>query len=57
LDLGGFRTPLVPLSATEFLERNFLGQVVFSLGAGGKVDGMTYRYAGKDFVAHRVEAK
>jgi CubicO group peptidase (beta-lactamase class C family) len=57
LQLGSFRTPLVPLSATEFLERNFLGKVVFSLGAGGKVDGMTYRYAGKDFVAHRVEAK
>ena len=57
LELGSFRTPLVPLSATEFLERNFLGQVVFSLGAGGEVDGMTYRYAGKDFVAHRVEAK
>ena len=57
LELGSFRTPLVPVSATEFLERNFLGQVVFSLAAGGKVDGMTYRYAGKDFVAHRVEAK
>jgi CubicO group peptidase (beta-lactamase class C family) len=57
LELGSFRTPLMPLTATEFLERNFLGQLVFSLGAGGKVDGMTYRYAGKEFVAHRVEAK
>jgi len=56
LELGSFRTPLVPVSATEFMERNFLGLVVFS-SAGGKVDGMTYRYAGKDFVAHRVEAK
>jgi CubicO group peptidase (beta-lactamase class C family) len=57
LELGSFRTPLVPVSATEFLERNFLGKIVFSIGAGGKVDGMTYRYAGKDFVAHRVEVK
>jgi len=56
LELGSFRTPLVPVSATEFMERNFLGRVVFS-SAGGKVDGMTYRYAGKDFVAHRLEAK
>jgi hypothetical protein len=57
LELGNFRTPLVPISATEFLERNFLGKVVFSLGLGGKPEGMTYRYGGKDYVAHRVDAK
>jgi CubicO group peptidase (beta-lactamase class C family) len=57
LELESFRTPLMPLSATEFLERNFLGHVVFSPGAGGKVDSLIYRYAGKDFVAHRVESK
>jgi hypothetical protein len=57
LELGNFRTPLVPISATEFLERNFLGKVVFSLGPGGKPEGMTYRYGGKDYVAHRVDAK
>jgi CubicO group peptidase (beta-lactamase class C family) len=57
LEFGSFRTPLVPVSATEFLERNFLGKIVFSIGAGRKVDGMTYRYAGNDFVAHRVELK
>ncbi|MFY9560846.1 MAG: serine hydrolase domain-containing protein [Terriglobales bacterium] len=57
LELGSFRTPLVPLSATEFLERNFLGHVVISVGPGGRVDSLTYRYAGKDFVAHRVKAK
>ncbi len=57
LELGSFRTPLVPLSTAEFLERNFLGRVVFSLGAGGKVDDMTYQYAGKDFVAHRLGEK
>ncbi len=54
LELGSFRTPLVPLSATEFLERNFLGHVVFSTRVGGTVDSLTYRYAGKDFVAHRI---
>ena len=53
LELGSFRTPLVPLSATEFLERNFLGRVVFNVGAGGKVEGLTYSYSGKDFVARR----
>jgi hypothetical protein len=53
LELGSFRTPLVPLSGTEFLERNFLGRVVFNVGAGGKVEGLTYSYSGKDFVARR----
>jgi CubicO group peptidase (beta-lactamase class C family) len=57
LELGSFRTPLVPITTTEFLERNFLGKAVFSLGPGGKPEGMTYRYGGKDYVAHRVDAK
>lgn len=56
LELAGFRTPLVPVSASEFLERSFFGNVVFSV-AGGKVDGLTYRYAGKEFVAHRVDSR
>jgi len=56
LELGSFRTPLAPISSTEFLERNFLGRVVFTVGAAGKVEGLTYRYSGKDFVARR-EAK
>jgi CubicO group peptidase (beta-lactamase class C family) len=56
LELGSFRTPLVPLSSTEFLERNFLGRVVFNVAGGGKVEGLTYSYSGRDFVARR-EAK
>ena len=56
MELGSFRTPLSPLSSTEFLERNFLGRVVFTVGAGRKVEGLTYKYSGKDFVARR-EAK
>ena len=55
LQLGSFRTPLVPVSTTEFLERNFLGRVAFKVGASGKVEGLTYSYSGKDFVARRVE--
>ena len=55
LELGSFRTPLVPVSAIEFLERNFLGRVVFKVGAEGKVEGLTYSYSGKDFVARRIE--
>jgi CubicO group peptidase (beta-lactamase class C family) len=56
LELGSFRTPLVAISATEFLERNFLGRVVFKVDARGNVEGLTYSYSGKDFVA-RGEAK
>jgi CubicO group peptidase (beta-lactamase class C family) len=54
LQLGTFRTPLVPLSDVEFLERNYFGHVVISKGADGKVDGLTYRLSGKDFIARRV---
>lgn len=55
LELGSFRTPLVPLSSTEFLERNFLGRVVFKPGGEGKVEGLTYSLSGKDFPATRIE--
>jgi len=53
LQLGDFRTPLVPVSASAFVERNFLGNVVIS----PKGDGLTYSYSGKEFVAHRVPPK
>jgi len=56
LQLGDFRTPLVPLLANTFLERAFLGRVVISRDAGGNVDGLTYHYAGKDFSAQRTPA-
>ncbi|MGE5205337.1 MAG: serine hydrolase domain-containing protein [Chlamydiota bacterium] len=54
LQVGDFRTPLVPLSATEFLERNFFGHAVIAKDPKGKVSGLTYRYAGKDFAARRL---
>ena len=57
LQLGGFRTPLVPLSGAEFLERNFLGRVVFSRSEEGKADRLTYRYAGREFAARRISDK
>ena len=49
--------PLVPLSATEFLDRNFLGHITISHSTEGTLDGLTYRYAGKQFAAHRVAGK
>jgi CubicO group peptidase (beta-lactamase class C family) len=57
LQLGTFRTPLVPLSEVEFLERNYFGHVVISKDADGKVDGLIYRLAGKEFTAHRLAGK
>jgi hypothetical protein len=56
LELGTFRTPLVPTSATDFLERNFLGRVTFGANPSGKVDRLIYRYAGKEFAAKRLTA-
>ena len=57
LQLGDLRMPLVPLSATEFLDRNFLGHITISHSTEGTLDGLTYRYAGKQFAAHRVAGK
>jgi len=57
LTIGTFRMALVPLSTTEFLDRTFLGHVVISLNDKGKAAGFTYRYSGRDFVAHRVDAR
>jgi CubicO group peptidase (beta-lactamase class C family) len=56
LQLGDLRTPLVPLSANDFLERTFFGRVVISKDVAGNVDGLTYLYAGKNFSAHRLPA-
>jgi len=57
MELGTFRTPLVPVSGGEFLERNFLGRVVFGVNSSGKVDNLTYKYAGKEFLAKRLAPK
>ena len=54
LQLGDFRTPLVPLSETEFLDRNFFAKVLMTKDDKGNVTGLTYRYDGKDFVARRI---
>jgi CubicO group peptidase (beta-lactamase class C family) len=50
-----FRTPLVPLSATEFLERNFFAHVMIATDLKGNTDSVIFRYSGKDFVAHPVK--
>jgi CubicO group peptidase (beta-lactamase class C family) len=54
LELGDLRTPLVPLSNNEFLERTFFGHVVLAMDAEGKVTGLTTRYGTQSFVAHRT---
>jgi CubicO group peptidase (beta-lactamase class C family) len=57
LELGDLRTPLVPLSGNDFLERIFFGRVVMSRGAAGAVNGLTTRYGEKEFTARRLEGK
>jgi CubicO group peptidase (beta-lactamase class C family) len=54
LEIGDRRAPLVPLSETEFLERTFFGHIVMSKDAAGKVTGLTCRYGGRNFTAHRL---
>jgi CubicO group peptidase (beta-lactamase class C family) len=55
LHLGTTRMPFVPLSATEFLDRNYFGHLVISTGPQGRVKSLIYMYAGKEFIAHRIE--
>jgi len=57
LELGNFRTPLVPVSDREFVDRSFLARVLFSADTKGEVESMKYIYAGKEFVAKRTEGK
>jgi hypothetical protein len=51
------RTPMVPLSENDFLERDFFGHVVMSKDAGGAVSGLTTRYGQREFAARRLEAR
>ena len=57
LEVGTFRTPLIPTSPTEFLERNFFGHVIFSLKTEGRPQSLAYKYAGKEFTAKRLAEK
>lgn len=57
LQLGDTRTPLVPLSPTDFLERRFFGHVVMSKEDSGKMTGLTVQYGTKQFIARRLEAQ
>jgi CubicO group peptidase (beta-lactamase class C family) len=57
LEVGTFRTPLVPTSPTEFLERNFFGHMIFSVKPGTRPESLTYKYAGREFTAKRVVEK
>lgn len=57
LELPGFRTPLVPISSTEFLERNFFGHLTVSKGGDGSVSNLTYQYSGREFSARKIQGK
>jgi CubicO group peptidase (beta-lactamase class C family) len=56
-ETDGFRTPLVPLSASDFLERALFGHVVFPTQANGRPESFTFKYSGKDYIAHRVRSR
>lgn len=57
LQLNDFHTPLVPISPTEFLERNFFGHLTAERNPDGSVKTLMYRYAGREFTAKRLQAK
>ena len=57
LQLGDTRNPLVPLSATEFLERRFFGRVAMMKDSSGKITGLTVRYGTREFRARRLESQ
>jgi len=54
LQLGDLHSPLVPLSTTDFLERNFFGHIVIMKNTEGNVEGLTCRYGERTFTAHRL---
>jgi CubicO group peptidase (beta-lactamase class C family) len=56
-ETNGFRTVLVPLSTTDFLERSLFAHVVFPTDTKGQPDSLIFKYSGKDFVAHRLKDK
>ena len=57
LELNSFRTPLVPISTMEFLDRNFFGRLTVEKNGDGSVKTLTYRYSGREFIAQRIESK
>jgi CubicO group peptidase (beta-lactamase class C family) len=55
MQIGDHHGPVVPISATDFIERYFFGQMAFTKDANGKVTGLTCRYGKKTFAARRLE--
>lgn len=49
--------PLIPLTPTEFLEREFFGHVAVEKDGQGKVIGLIVRYGTQDFHAVRLDAE
>ena len=49
--------PLIPVSATEFLDRKFFGHVAAEKDGQGKVIGLIVRYGTQDFHVQRLDAE
>jgi len=54
MQIGEYRTPLVPVSQSDFLERIYFGRVVILKDASGSVSTLTLRYGDKTFTARRL---
>ena len=57
MQVGEYRTPLVPVSQSDFLERIYFGRAVISKDAAGIASTLTLRYGDKTFTARRLMVK
>jgi CubicO group peptidase (beta-lactamase class C family) len=57
MQVGEYRTPLVPVSQSDFLERIYFGRVVIRKDATGSASTLTLRYGDKTFTARRLMAR
>ena len=56
MEIEDRHSPVVPLSKTDFLERDFFGRIAMVVDADGKVTGLTCRYGSRTFAARRLES-
>ncbi len=54
MQIGDRHRALVPISATEFLERTFFGHIAMLKDSEGNVTGLTCRYGNTTFTARRL---
>jgi len=57
MQIGGQHMPLVPVSRTDFVEREHFGRVAMTIDAAGNVSGLTMRYGSRTFTARRLDGK